>query len=352
MLAGAAVAYVAVGPALVRSGLAHDTSFQSLVPLLVWPSAALLVSAGIVSFALERAPARRAAEDSRGAAEDAPDSQNAKAPAPRARLTGPLARGAVALSLMVVALEHFLFELPWTVCLLTIPLALGSAIVAARSMGETDVVPTRALAPLSQLAQALAAPGHLAANVLGANPPASVALHAADTLTTAKAARLLGVRLRVIVPAQLLGIAVGSLAVAFVYLALVPDARALPSDALPAPAVLVWKSVSEALVAGLAGLPAPARTGAWVAAGAGVVLALVERFAPPRVRKWVPSAMGIGGAMVVPFSTSATIFVGAMVASVLRRSSKLHIVPVAAGLVAGESLVGIVLEALRAAGSR
>jgi uncharacterized oligopeptide transporter (OPT) family protein len=77
-----------------------------------------------------------------------------------------------------------------------------------------------------------------------------------------------------------------------------------------------------------------------------VVLAVLELRLPQRVLAWVPSGATIGLAFVIPASTSITLFVGAALAAVLHRLfpnwSQRFLMAIAAGLVAGESLFGVV----------
>ena len=64
--------------------------------------------------------------------------------------------------------------------------------VAARVTGETDVTPTKALGPVTQLVYGVITPGNLSGNIMRANVTGGVGLHAADLLTTLKTGWLLG----------------------------------------------------------------------------------------------------------------------------------------------------------------
>ena len=75
-------------------------------------------------------------------------------------------------------------------------------------------------------------------------------------------------------------------------------------------------------------------------------MTLLEKAAPARLRAYIPSPFGLGLAMVVPFSNSLGMFLGAAAAELIRRRyARLdgYVVPVASGLIAGESIVGIVI---------
>jgi uncharacterized oligopeptide transporter (OPT) family protein len=78
-------------------------------------------------------------------------------------------------------------------------------------------------------------------------------------------------------------------------------------------------------------------------------MALVERLLP-KARAWIPSATGIGLGLILPFSTAISFTLGAVLAWGFERLNKRQadrfVVPVASGLIAGESIVGVVVAAL------
>jgi uncharacterized oligopeptide transporter (OPT) family protein len=185
----------------------------------------------------------------------------------------------------------------------------------------------------------------MAANVTG-----GVGLHAADLLTTLKTGWLLGGSPRAQFRAQLFGVLVGAAIIVPAFNLLIPDPTVLGSDAWPAPSCLVWAGVSEAFSGGLGALGAPARTAIVVGLLLGAMLAVLERFAPSRIKPWVPSPSGLGIAMVIPGSNAIAMFLGGLVAEMLRRRkpeiSNRYVVPVSSGLIAGESLMGVAVALL------
>jgi uncharacterized oligopeptide transporter (OPT) family protein len=65
----------------------------------------------------------------------------------------------------------------------------------------------------------------------------------------------------------------------------------------------------------------------------------------------VPSPYGLGIAMVVPGSNCIAMFLGAAAAELFRRRGQEGIVvPVASGLIAGESLMGVAIALMVAGG--
>jgi uncharacterized oligopeptide transporter (OPT) family protein len=244
----------------------------------------------------------------------------------------------------------WLFQIPLWAALIALPLAVVMGFVAARVTGETDVTPTKAFGPVTQLVYGGIAPGNLPGNIMAANVTGGIGLHAADLLTTLKTGWLLGGDPRAQFRAQLYGVVAGAFVVVPAFMLLIPDPSVLGTPAWPAPSCLVWAGVSEAFANGLGALTAPARVGIGIGLLLGVALALAERFAPAVARAWVPSPSGLGIAMVIPGSNAIAMFLGALIAEVLRRRRPLlanrYVVPVSSGLIAGESLMGILVAML------
>jgi uncharacterized oligopeptide transporter (OPT) family protein len=145
--------------------------------------------------------------------------------------------------------------------------------------------------------------------------------------------------------AQAFGVLSGSLCGAAAYLLLVPDPkRQLMTVQWPAPAVAQWKAVAEVLSHGV-DFPRGAVTAIAIAAGCGVVLAALESALPERAARFVPSAPSLGLAFVLPAYYAFSVFLGATVALGLARwrpsSAARFTMVAAAGVVAGESLVGV-----------
>ncbi len=64
----------------------------------------------------------------------------------------------------------------------------------------------------------------------------------------------------------------------------------------------------------------------------------------------LPSATGVGFGLMLPFSTPLSFLVGALVAEGLTKANRTaadrYILPVASGVIAGESILGVVVAAL------
>ena len=339
LLAGALIAWGVIGPELIARGIvdvsgADENWFQSLVGWLLWPGVAMMVAASLTSFAAAligtmRGPRREAEKPPRE-------------PGSLTRLGGFALAAA-----LTVALQIALFDIHWTMAIIAIPMAFVLATVAARVVGETSVAPIGAIGKVSQLSFGALAPGQPITNLMTANVAGGAAGQSADLLNDFRAGHEVGASPARQVVAQCGGVVIGSLAGSLVYLMLIPDPRTqLLTPEWPAPAVATWKAVAETLSVGLSGIPSSALAAMGLAAIVGVALALIERRIAGRHLVLVPSGATVGLAFVIPAGTSITLFLGAALASVLHllapHWAARFLLSAAAGLVAGESLYGVV----------
>jgi uncharacterized oligopeptide transporter (OPT) family protein len=111
----------------------------------------------------------------------------------------------------------------------------------------------------------------------------------------------------------------------------------------------VWKGVAELLSRGFGSLPHSARAGAAVGGALGLALPVLEHLFP-RARRFIPSPTGLGLAFVIPGFNALSMFVGALAALIAEKArpklADTYVVPIASGLIAGESLMAIVLNVL------
>jgi putative OPT family oligopeptide transporter len=342
VLLGGILTYAVMAPALLEQGAITAASYKAIVAWTVWPGAALLVASGLTSFVLDWKSIVRAVRGmtsifGRKEAQSAIDAVECPAwwfPA-----------GFLVLTPIVVWLMMMLFEIPMWAAFLAIPLSVLMGFVAARVTGETDVTPTKALGPVTQLIYGAATPGNMAGNIMSANVTGGVGLHAADLLTTLKTGWLLGGNPRAQFYGQLFGVIAGAAILVPAFNLLIPDPAVLGSEEWPAPSCIVWAGVSEAFSDGLGALSGSAKRAIVIGLLLGVALALLERFAPPKAKAFVPSPAGLGIAMVIPGSNAIAMFTGGAIAEILRRKwraiADAFVVPVSSGLIAGESLMGV-----------
>lgn len=376
LLLGAIFTYGFLAPRLIEEKLITGVSYKEIVAWTLWPGAAMLVGAGLTSFALDFRSLLRAfsglaaifrkkpshiaqatvikPEPSFGTKVSAElADRGAPAPTGIAAVEAPdwwFPAGFMVLAPIVVLLMSVLFHIPVWAAIIAVPLAVVMGFIAARVTGETDITPTKALGPVTQMLFGVMTPGNLTGNIMAANVTGGVGLHSADLLTTLKTGWLLGAKPRHQLYAQLCGVVVGALVVVPAFMVIIPDPTVLGGDEWPAPSCTVWAGVSRVFSDGIGNLHSSTKTAIVVGLCLGVALTLIEKFAPPKLRAYLPSPNGVGMAMVIPGSNSIAMFLGSAIAEYLRRKkpaiAERYVVSSASGLIAGESLMGIVIAIL------
>lgn len=238
------------------------------------------------------------------------------------------------------------FDLPIWESVLAVALSFFLSLVACRVTGETDTTPTGAMGKVTQLIFGGLNPGNMNINLMSANITSSAAVSSADLLTDLKSGYLLGANPRKQFLAQFAGIFIGTVATVLAFRVMVPTASVLGSDQFPAPAAQSWRVVALALSKGFESLE-PVKIWSIVIGGVtGVLLTLLPKWFP-RAAKWMPSASGIGLSWTFHWYYGFLFFVGALLGWLMERKSparaELYNFPVASGIIAGGSLMGVLL---------
>jgi len=206
---------------------------------------------------------------------------------------------------------------------------------------------------VTQLTFGLLDPQNVAGNLMAANVTGGAGSQCGDMLHDLKTGLLVGSSPRLQALAQVFGVLAGALCGCAGYLVLIPDpAGMLLTEEWPAPAVAAWKGVAELFRDGIEGLPPMAVEAMLIGGTLGVVLAILEKVMPEKTRKWVPSPAAIGIAIVIPAYYAISMFIGGVLSAVAHRMNpewaKRFVIVIGAGLIAGESVVGVCLAIYRA----
>ena len=332
-------------PLMQRYGYVAGSGFRELVQYTLWGGTACMVTSGILSFLLQWRSMARAFTSLGGMFRRGP-ANISEMEAIETPMSWFAAGQAVSL-LALGWLAHASFAMPWWQSALAVFFSFWLALVACRITGETDTTPTGALGKVTQLTFGAMNPGNVYVNLMAANITSGAATSSADLLTDLKSGYLLGAHPRKQFIAQFAGIFVGTLVTVLSFAVLVPDASALGSEQFPAPAAQTWSAVAKALSQGLSAL-APVKVWSIAAGGAlGVVLVLLPLALPKRFHAWVPSASAFGLAWVFDWYYGLLFLVGALLAEGLKRrapqAAEEYNFPVASGVIAGGSLMGVVL---------
>jgi uncharacterized oligopeptide transporter (OPT) family protein len=344
MLVSGTLCWAMVVPVLQTKGVIAGAGFTSIVQWTLWFGASCMVTAGLLSFALSWRTALRAFRDLGQMFSWRPTVTREEN-----RIEAPMswfAAGQIVSFVALAWLAHASFGMPVWQSLVAVMLSFLLALVACRVTGETDTTPVGAMGKVTQLAFGAISPGNVNINLMSANITAGAATSAADLLGDLKSGYLLGANPRQQFLAQLSGILVGTVVTVLAFAALVPNAQVLGTDQFPAPAAQTWSAVAIALGQGLSSLEL---VKLWLILAGGVAGALLT-LAPvllPRYQEYLPSASAFGLAWVFHWYYGLLFFLGALVAVLVeRRNRKLaeeFTLPVASGVVAGGSLMGVVL---------
>lgn len=349
MVLGAIVNFGLLAPWLYEKGIIPSKlGYRNIVTWSVWFGSAMILTSGLLSFAFQWKTVVRAVK-SVGSAFGLSSSSEESNEVPMSWFF----IGLVILAPIVIFLEWHLFQIQVWMGILSVLMSFFIAIVACRATGETDTTPTGALGKITQVTFGALDAGNVTTNLMTANVTGGVGLHAADLLTDLKSGYLLKADPRQQFWAQFFGVIAGSLFVVPAYQLLIPSAEVLGTDQWPVPGAQTWKGVAELLAKGFHTLHPTAQAAIAVGAVLGILLVLIER-AFPRYKKWIPSPTGLGLAFTMPAYNTLSIFLGALGALVLEKTkpqiAEKTIVPMSSGLIAGESLMAVLLAALVAFG--
>ncbi len=346
MVLGSLLLAFVVGPAALDAGAAKAAG-RAWRDIGVWIGAPMMVSAGVLAFAMQWRTIARAFRGIGGGKA----ATHADVEVPGSWFVAGTSLAAV----VTIWIGHAYFQIPWHLGLLAVLLTFALSLVACRATGETDITPTGAMGKIMQLVYGVLLPQNAAANLMTASITGNASVSAADLLTDLKSGYLLGANPRRQLVAQMCGIVGGTIATVAGFYILVPDATLLTggaegkTPAYPAPAAQAWLAVAKVFEAGISTLHPMARQGIIWGLVIGAGLLLLETFLP-KLRRFLPSATGVGLGFILPFNYPLSMLIGAVVAWAWTRRNKVkaddYLVPVSSGVIAGESIVGVVVAAL------
>jgi uncharacterized oligopeptide transporter (OPT) family protein len=324
----------------------RTSSFRGLVQWALWAGVACMVSSGVLNFLMQWKTSLRAFRNlgkmfKRGAhGKDPLDELEAP--------TQWFLIGQVVCLIVLAFLAKKTFDIPYWLAALALVLSFILALVACRVTGETDTTP---LGPMGQLTQMIVGgihPGSATTTLMSANVVSSAAISSADLLTDLKSGYLLGANPRKQFLAQFSGIFIGTLVSVLAFGVIIPRDKPdlLGSDQFPAPAAQSWRAVALTMSQGTAQLHPIKRAAIGIGAAVGVILVILPMLFPKK-QKYLPSAAGVGLAWTFHWYYSFLFFLGALVGWVWKKAAPKHaeefIYPVASGVIAGGSLMGVLL---------
>jgi OPT family oligopeptide transporter len=348
LLLGALVNYVILAPIMLNNHVIARASYPAIVSWSLWIGVPMLITSSLVVLCLQWRTTLRAfssiVASLRGRSPGADD------PMEQIEVPGSwFAIGFLACSVLTIWLGAALFHIAWWMGVIAVLSCFFLVIVAARATGETGQTPQGSISKITQFTFGAIDPTRTATNLMTANITAGATVHASDLLGDLKSGYLLGANPRQQFLAQVIGVLAGGLVVVPVFYLLIPDASLLGTARWPAPGAIVWKGVAELVTHGFGALDPTARLGFAIGAIVGIVLPLLE-VALPKHRQYIPSATGIGVAFTIPAFACISMFIGALAAlwfgRIRPKLAEEFTVPIASGLIVGESLMGVLIALL------
>ncbi|MFN7145440.1 MAG: OPT family oligopeptide transporter [Myxococcota bacterium] len=361
MLLGSLALIFVVGPAaydtewtnasgqVVRAATAPYKAWKEIG---LWLGVPIMVSSGLLGFALQWKTIVRAFQGL--GKKSGGDGSNEELVAKTEVPFSWFAIGGVLSGAGVITTAHAYFDVPWFYGILAVGMTFFLALVACRATGESDITPVGAMGKIMQLTYGALIPQSTTANLMTASITASAAGSAADLLNDLKSGYLLGANPRRQFLAQFAGIFSGTAATVMGFYLLVPDATALNgaegvAPKFPAPAAQAWKAVAEVFKTGLSSMHPMHQQAIVAGLVLGVVILLLETFLP-KARKFLPSATGLSLGLILPFQYPFAMLIGALIAWAWNRKdakqAEDYLVPVSAGIIAGVSIMGVLVAIL------
>jgi uncharacterized oligopeptide transporter (OPT) family protein len=353
ILLGAFVNYFLLAPVMIDAGIIKDTTFKAITMWSLWGGAAVMTTSSLYSFFSKPQIIVQSFQKmfSKGQAKN---DQLEKIELPM----WIFAVGIPIVGALTVYLGHIWFGIHYWLGIIAIPLVFIFTLIAVTSTGLTAITPGGALGKLTQITYGALAPGNVTTNLMTAGITSEVSLNASNLLMDIKPAYMLGGKPRLQALGHILGIFAGGLvAVPVFYSIFHGDISLFTTDALPLPSALVWKGVSEVLTKGLSNLHYTAQ----IAAGIGAVLGIVIEVVNKKMNGRFPlSGVGLGLGFVLRFTDAWSMALGTLIFWIARKVCKNkegvgyrafvdNQETLAAGVIAGGSIIGIILILLEQA---
>jgi uncharacterized oligopeptide transporter (OPT) family protein len=345
LIIGAIINYVILAPFLIKKGIIEAANFKSITMWSLWFGASMMTTSSLYSFFSK--PQILV--------------ESFKKIFNKNKLSDVLSHielplwvsfvGIPVLGILMIYLGNKFFQFGILEGIIAIPLVFIFTLIAVTSTGLTSITPGGALGKLTQLTYAVISPGNVATNIMAAGINSEVALNASNLLMDIKPGYMLGAKPRQQALGHVLGIFAGAIVcVPVYYMIFHNDISLFTSEKLPMPGATIWKAVALVLTKGISVLHPTAQFAALI----GAVLGIVFEWINQKTKNRFPlSAVGLGLAFVLRFSDSLAMSLGAILVwffkQKFKEGTKKHkifvenIETLCAGIIAGGSLIGIIL---------
>ncbi len=344
MLLGGTLCWCVFIPSVQEAGLVGlNAGYKDLVQWSLWGGTACMVSAGILSFALQWRSILSSFSSLKSIFGSKKESQKEslidKLEAPMSWFIWGQIVGFLGLAIMA----HYTFQMSWWASALAVVMTFFLALVASRVTGETDITPTGAMGKVVQLTFGVVTPGSVDLNITSANIASGAALASADLLTDIKSGYLLGANPRKQFLAQFLGIFSGTVFSVLGFQLMAQNVEIGGSD-FPAPGGQTWRAVAEAMSGGLEQMHPVKLWSIAIGLAVGIVLTLIMHFYP-RSKKYLPAPTALGLSWTFHWYYGLLFTLGALAVEFGKRKKKAFteefMFPIASGVIAGGALMAV-----------
>jgi putative OPT family oligopeptide transporter len=347
LLLGAFTNFFILAPIMMNNGVIQGAGFRAITSWGLWIGASMMTTASLWSFFSKPKVFIEVWHLMTGKHAKRKDVlENIELPMKVFVIGIPL------ISLITIYMGHEWFGISWWLGILAIPIVFILSLIGVTSTGLTSITPGSALGQLTQVTYSILAPGNISTNLITAGMSSEVALNASNLLSDIKPAYMLGGKPRHQAIGHVIGIFAGACVAVPVYYAIFHnDISLFTSEKLPLPSVLVWNAVAKVLAKGLGALHPTSQIGVLIGGLFGVFCEIMSKRTKGR---WPISGVAFGLAFILQFTDSLSMALGSFLCWYARRSltnkktfSYRAFVDnqetVAAGIVAGGSIIGIVL---------
>jgi OPT family oligopeptide transporter len=354
ILLGGFINYFILAPTLIHAGIIPEAKFKAITMWSLWAGASMMTTASLYSFFSKPQIILEAFKKPFAKKEDVKVDPLADIELPmKIFVVGIPVIGAI-----TVWMGHAWFGIHWWLGLIAVPLVFVFTLIAVTSTGLTAITPGGALGKLTQITYSVLAPGNISTNLMTAGITSEVSLNASNLLMDIKPGYMLGGKPRHQAIGHVLGIFAGGLvAVPVFYQLFHGDISRFTSEAMPLPGAAIWKGVAEVLTQGLHALHPTAQVAALVGALLGILFEILNQ----RMKGKFPiTGVGMGLGFVLQFSDAWLMAVGTLFFWICRkrfqdkssfgyRAFVDNQETIAAGVIAGGSIIGIILMLVESA---
>lgn len=354
ILLGGFLNYFICAPILIDAGIIPEAKFKAITMWALWGGAAIMTTSSLYGFFSKPQIIVQSFSKMFGKKEKKEAHALDKIELPM----WVFAVGIPVIGALTIYLGHIWFGIHYWLGLLAIPLVFVFTLIAVTSTGLTAITPGGALGKLTQITYGVVAPGNVTTNLMTAGITSEVSLNASNLLMDIKPGYMLGGKPRHQAIGHVLGIFAGGLvAVPVFYMLFHGDVSLFTTDALPLPSASIWKGVSEVLTKGISNLHFTAQIAAVIGAVLGIVIEVLNKKTNGR---FPLSGVGLGLGFVLRFTDAWSMALGTLIfwlarkkfkdpASVGYRAFVDNQETLAAGVIAGGSIIGIILILLETA---